>query len=212
METQIASPDIIDSAILGLPRSYRQFKVNEWRLNYPQINVYVAFASGNLVLTPTPIPFDFTLDGLGCLCAAAGTAGTVRTVLFPDSNGSPGVGIADTGAISITSTGVKSAIGLGVTGSRGLYWAGILTEGVTGSPTFSQVGTPGQTGMVPWQANPFGTGSAPVANTGNDGFVAAATGVSGSQVGATFGGSLVTNSNAPNKPIAVWFRFSAITL
>lgn len=209
-------PDALTPAAIGAAttaqawqsRPWKQFVPNEWRLNYRQANGGNNYVSGLMILALTYIPFNFTLDGLGCLVAGAPGAGTVRTVLFSDSITGPNVGVADTGPVLATSNGIKSAIGLAVTGNRGLYWAGVLAENVTGT---LGIETSNNNYVLPWATMPYGSGTAPAVSAGNDGTVAQATGISGSQVGAEFTGSLRGDSNTPGQVPAIWFRFSAIT-
>lgn len=190
---------------------WRPFQVNEWRNALRQLNATQSVVQGNICLYPVPIPVDFTLDGLGCLVTNAGTAGTIRLLLYPDSNGFPGTCCADTGAMSLTTTGVKSAIGLNVTRTRGLYWCGYLGESITGTPFIERATTGANSGAeVPWLSMPAGSGSAPTPNTGNDGIAALATGKSGSQLGVAFAGSLTTDANTA-QGVSIWFRFSAVT-
>lgn len=187
---------------------WRQFVPNEWRNNWPQTNGYDVVTSGQLRLGLTLIPIDFTLDGLGIYQGNSGAAGaTWRILLYPDVNGTPGTCVVDTGTISaVTGGGTKSVTGIGYQGTRGLYWAGCLAEGITtGSPQVEIVGNVG--GYFPWWSASAGSSSSFSVSAGSDNRSnAAATSLSGSQLGVPFAGTV----GSGNTPI-VWFRFSQVT-
>ncbi len=181
-----------------------------WRAPLPQANAATASgALGQQIMWPIVIPEPLSLDGFAFNVRTAGVGGspTVNVVLYAD-NGSffpGGAALADSGAIAVTSTGLKSTTFSPVVLSKGVYWLGTLEEAGTTVAALDRASNV----TVPWQTMPLGTGAAPAGYAqGNDGVVVSV--ASGLSSPSLVGAAYRTNSNAPNYPRWVGMRVDAV--
>jgi len=171
-----------------------------WRAPYVQANSTITPTLGRLQLHPVLVDSFKALTGLACLVTTAASTGSVFVCIYSD-NGSffPGTLIQSISA-SMTATGVAS----GITGNTGVsaryYWVGILPVG-TGAPQFEAA-----TIQRDWSVMPYGTGTTPSVNAGNDGRIAYQDSLSTPP--STFAGSLAGDFNSGKLPSWVALRIA----
>lgn len=172
-----------------------------WRSPYPQANEWTAgIENQKLTLWPVWIPRKLNIDGLGVHQNVGAVTGTVEIVIYTD-NGSyfPGTLVKKTTPLALATAGIKSETFTAVTLEPGMYWWGYLPNFTVGTPDFQTAlgAVSAQRNLLPWSTMPYGTGSTPTVNIGNDGAVAKMDSVTTAP--ATFAGFLESASNGPNR-------------